>query len=507
LIDYVRARRSALPRDEDKSLRLIGRQPVWEVASNIVSRAFGPAWFLVRIPLVDPLVKRIMRVQFPSIVDGSMAPSRWFTTDTPKERVIKVDFERRAFSHLDLYCYDSIYDLAGLGIDLEVASLAEGLENDLPGHLRQAAESVAGENIDPERWLLHQLVHLWDLRRSSAAEPAVRRAGARALQRYFAETFFTDATPSSEGAICGLDLDGVLETEPVGFATLTRSSALALRALLRHGYQPVLVTGRSLAEVRERCGSYRLAGGVAEYGAAVYNHRTGRVQETITDRSCYDLDRLREALQGIEGVCLDRDHRYSVRAYEVGGEGRRRGLPATLIEHVLSDCGLQGSVLPISGDSQTDFVASSVNKGTGLRVLAADLGARCDVEHDKPLALAVGDTVADVPFFSLAKLAAVPRHADERARQPGVRVLKRKYQAGLAEAVSLITGHPPGGCDVCRWRPSVESRTLLTILGAQEQGIRSMMTAVVLLAVRNSVVYWRGSELRNRVHSYDSRDK
>lgn len=485
LIDYVRARHRILAVDEDMSLRLIGRQPVWEVASNILSRAFGRAWFLVRIPLLDSVVQRILRVRTPSIVDGSMAPSHWFTTNALGERFLKVDFERRAFSNLDLYCYDSIYDLASLGVDLDIAGLEDDPESGVAGRLREACKTVAGEDVSPERWLLHQLVHLWDLQRGNRREREVRRAGARALQRYFAEVFFNDVADRAGGAICGIDLDGVLETEPLGFASLTRTSALALRALLRHGYQPVLVTGRSLAEVRDRCSIYRLAGGVAEYGAVVYNHRTGRVQEVITDGDRDDLDRVRQALLRLDGVRLDHDYRYSVRAYRVGADGRRQGLPSTLVGRVLTESGLQGSVQPIPGDSQTDFMLSRINKATGVRVLAAELGFECDVQDGKPLALAVGDTVTDLPVFRLARLAAAPGHAEERMRRAGVTVLRGRYQAGLAEAVARLIGHAPGGCAVCQWRCSVESRLLLTILGAQEQGTRSMVRSAVLLGLRN----------------------
>ena len=46
---------------------------------------------------------------------------------------------------------------------------------------------------------------------------------------------------------------------------------------IMHGYQPVLATGRSLDEVRDRCTAYGLAGGVAEYGAFVYLSQNGEV--------------------------------------------------------------------------------------------------------------------------------------------------------------------------------------------------------------------------------------
>src|ERR1700704_2190599 len=106
--------------------------------------------------------------------------------------------------------------------------------------------------------------------------------------------------------------------------------------------------------------------------------------------------------------------------------------------------------------------------------------------RDDILALAIGDTVTDLPFLSLARLAAAPGHVEDRMRRAGVTVLRRKYQAGMAQAVAQLLGHSPGGCAACQWRGSSESRLLLSIIGAQERGHWSMLTAAYSLALRNA---------------------
>jgi hydroxymethylpyrimidine pyrophosphatase-like HAD family hydrolase len=484
-VEYVKTRRVALHVHEDKSLRQFGRLPVWEVASNILSQAFGRAWFLVRVPLLDRPVRRMLKVMRPSVVDGSMAPSHWFTSDQSGPGLVKVDFDRRAFSNLNLYCYDSVFDLAGLAADLDMATLAVGLRSDIPHRLRAACEAAAGERVSPERWLLHQLVHVWDLGREHPQDVDVRRSGARALQRYFGELFFNDVTLSPDGEICGLDLDGVLETEPLGFPALTGTSALALRSLLQHGYRPILVTGRSLAEVQDRCSTYKLAGGVAEYGAVVYNHHTRATRQTITQGDHQALDRLRDVLRGMEGVVLDQNYSHAVRAHRTDAEGRRGGLPTRIVGRLLTEGGLHDRIRPIHGDSQTDFVISGTSKATGVRMLASDLGMENVGDGHRPLAFAVGDTATDLPFLSLARLASAPGHADGGMRQADVTVQRGKYQAGLAQAVGRLLGHSPAGCPVCQWQCPSDSRLLLSIIGAQEQGPRSMVTAAWSLAARN----------------------
>ncbi len=479
---YTAARNRALAVGEDVSLRLFGQVPAWEVASNLLSRAFGRGWLLARVPLVDPLVKRILRVKRPSIIDGSMASSHWFVGEAGPENLLKVDFDERAFSNRDLYCYDPIFDLAGLA--------ADHADDRLGDELRRAYEALSAEPIGAERWLLYQLVHLWDRERNHPTEASkVARANSRALQSYFAALFFEDLTPPRSGDLCAVDIDGVLETEPLGFPGLTPSGAMALRALTLHGYRPILATGRSLSEVRERCDAYRLAGGVAEYGAAIYNHYTGEARALLTEAQLADLDRLRSALGEIEGVRLDPDFRYAIRAYRLNGQGRRRSLTAEVVEAALARSGAGQRIRPIVGEAQTDFVATGIDKGVGLRALAGDLGGGLRIGNRKPLALAVGDAASDLPMFDLATLACAPANADSGVRSAGVKLvklMKRPYQAGLALAVSALLGHSPGNCPVCRGPAlSPEAHWLQTILAAQEMGTRSMVRQALRLSIRD----------------------
>lgn len=485
--EYVTARNRSLTLEEDVSLRLIGELPAWEAASNLLSQAFGRAWLLARVPLVDPLVKRLLRVEHPSVIDGSTAPSRWFAGEAPG-RLLKVDFDRSTFrGDVELTCYDPVFDLAGLAASADLAALAKGVPaSRLARHLREAYESLSSEPVDAERWLLYCLVHLWDLRRCQDGEqPEVRRAFSRAVQRYFAEVYFEDVPSHAAGELCAIDNDGVLETCSLGFPSLTPAGAITLRALALHGYRPVLVTGRSLDEVRERCYAYRMAGGVAEYGAVVYDHRTGRARELLCEAERAHLDRLRAVLGEIRGVYVDRDFRHAVRAYRLDSAGQRRSLSPELVETALERSGARRWIRSIGGEAQTDFMAARIDKGIGLRILTDELGVGTRGMDEKRLALAVGDTVSDLPMFELAARAFAPAHADVRVRGAGVERLERPYQAGLALAASRLLGHPPGDCPTCRVpRLAPETRLLLTVLAAQESGRWGMLSSALLLGAR-----------------------
>jgi len=85
--------------------------------------------------------------------------------------------------------------------------------------------------------------------------------------------------------------------------------------------------------------------------------------------------------------------------------------------------------------------------------------------------MAVGDASEDAGMLGLARLGAAPANADSALRQSGAALLRRPAEAGLAEAVTRLIGHPPGGCRTCA-PPSLppSGRTLMALLGVQDLG-------------------------------------
>jgi hydroxymethylpyrimidine pyrophosphatase-like HAD family hydrolase len=464
---YVSERHRALPVAEDMSLRLVGEQPAWEVASTILSRAFGRAWPLAKVLVMDRVVKRLLHVSRSSVVDGSTDLDHWFSGERSGDLLVKVQPAEGPFSHLGLSCFDPAFDLAGATARIHDPSFARRLR-DTYAELDDAA-------VDQERIVLYELAHLWRRQRTHAGdEPELRRARSRAMQRYFAEAYLRDVDMSASGPLCALDIDGVLETEHLGFPAITPAAARTLRALMLHGYRPVLASGRSVGDVAERCRAYGLAGGVAEYGAACVTG-SGQVIELLPDGAAATLGPLRSALGETAGVRLDGDYRLAVRAYRVDRHGARRGLEGETIAACLDQAG-KGRVRAIVGHGQTDFVIEGVDKAIGLRRLAAELGAGEHAANAKPFALVVGDTVTDIPCADVAVLACAPGHAADTLREAGFERMKAPYQAGLAQAAARLLGHAPGGCSVCRPPPFTrERRLLLSALAVQERGWGSLV--------------------------------
>lgn len=471
VIDYLVARNGALRVPEDTALRLDGRLPAWEAVSNLVSGAFGRGWAWARMPLVDPVVKACLAVSAPSVVDGSMGLHNWFGPAAATQGLIKVDYDRRAFANVDLACFDPVADLAAVAVEAELACQ--------PGRFREEYECVTGEQISAERWFLLRFLHVWDrLRLGDGPDSQLRRAMSRVAQSYFAELFFQNVPAGGSGPLCALDVDGVLESEVIGTTSLTTASATALRALLCHHYRPVLMTGRSLVEVMDRCAAFGLAGGVAEYGSLIYDHIRGTTEVIVTKAQLQDLARARQVIERLAGLEMDGAYRHSIRVYRRVADARRTAPDADAIRRALGVHGLNAVVDVIPGDSQVDLVAAGVTKGAALAQLADRL--------DGAIALAVGDGQRDISAFSFARLAAAPRHAPRTVRAAAGWTAPNPYQAGLADAVGRLLGHRSGSCAACAIPAQPPLRLdLLTLISAQERGLRGMAAAA--LHVRRSI--------------------
>ncbi|MEA2590151.1 MAG: hypothetical protein QOH66_3078 [Actinomycetota bacterium] len=479
VVGYVVQRQQRLPLNNDPTIRLWGRFPAWESACSELSAVFGRGSKPARVLLVRRIVRRLLEARTPSVIDGATGVANWFHRQAGDEGpgLCKIDFDERAFSNLDLYCSDPLFDLAGFA--------ASCLSHDVVTRLLDTYRRVSNRDADPERWFLHQVVHLREMQRTRAiGDGETRQAMSAAMQRYFGRVLFSDVPPDPGGPhpgpvpTCAIDIDGVLEAESLGFAGPTPLSALTLRALRLHGYRLVLATGRSLSEVQDRCCAFGLAGGVAEYGAAVYDHATRRWRSLVPADASGDLETIRSLLATTDGVQVDPQFQHIVRA-STGG-ARRQGLSDELVERALG-AATSGRIRAIRGEDQTDFAVTGLDKGSGLRILLDEMGGE---PSDPPLRFAIGDTEEDVPMLRLASLAFAPSNATPGLQAtPGVRVMRHPYRRGLALAVSELLGHAPGGCPTCQPPPmGFETRALFAILSAQEAtGKLSMLGAALRL--------------------------
>jgi hydroxymethylpyrimidine pyrophosphatase-like HAD family hydrolase len=458
ITDYVVARRRALPAPFASTAGLGGRDPVWEVAAKLVSGQYGRLAIPARPLLLDPLMRRILSHEHPTVVDGNTDRRHWLPDGGSSGGLRKVDFHQRTFGNLDLTCYDPIFDLAG--------AAADPPDSRFEAELRSAYEDATDEQVDGERWLLYRLAYLWRLGRASQLDrDQVNRQSAEAVHDYLAALYLR-GLPAADGAVCAIDLDGVLECDRLGYPVTSPTGVLALRALIAHGYRPVLASGRSLPDVGRRCESFGLAGGVAEYGAALY------VAGAVTDlRSRADrdlLERIRGELMRWSSVQVDPQYQYAIRVRASQGP-----VPADLRPGIEALAG--PDALIIHGHDQTDITTVALDKATGLAVLTGMLG-------DPGCALAVGDSPPDLSMLAQASLARAPSNARLGAGGARVRLTKGAYQSGLAEACADLLGHHPGGCPECH-PPAFASRTkaMLAILDLRANGLATIGTRTAAL--------------------------
>jgi 3-deoxy-D-manno-octulosonate 8-phosphate phosphatase KdsC-like HAD superfamily phosphatase len=434
VVDHLVARHQSLAVDHDPSEDFEGRQCVVEVATEVLAGALGPAGPPARLRVVATAVRRVLRTRTPVVVDGRVTRDRFLSAG---DGLVKLDAADGAFSHKDLATYDPAFDVAQLA------------ETPLGRDVRSGWEQRTGRVIEPERWLLHRLVHRWDRRRHrEIGAGAAGRTTARALQDHLAEVLL-DVGPTADGPWVALDVDGVLEGPVLDASAPGRTGATALRALLAHGHRVALVTGRSVDDVADRVSAWRLAGGVAEYGTALVVG--DEVVDLRTDEDRERMDRLRSDL----GDAVDPGHRYAVRTTH----------PLTADELAVLDL---AGVVTVPGEGQTDFVPAGCSKARAFVVLLDRSGAA-----GEPLALAVGDGPADLDLLDLADRPFLPRHAKALARARH-RVTRRRYQAGLADAVADLLGHRPGTCRRCAAHLTAESEFVLAVLSLKEAGPRGI---------------------------------
>ncbi len=201
--------------------------------------------------------------------------------------------------------------------------------------------------------------------------------------------------------ILSLDVDGVLENEVAGFSCTSLAGIAALRLLQLGRVAVLLNTGRSVQAVRDRSTQFRLFGGVAEFGAVIWDGVFGREESALPDeRGLGQLARLRSVLWADNEIVLDPTHRHSVRVSQLSESGPE-ALPGSRSRHLLDRHELSELSFWVA-PRHTDFVPRRGDKATGLARLREELGLA-----SLPLA-AMGDAACDVPMLKAARSAFLP---------------------------------------------------------------------------------------------------
>jgi len=397
------------------------------------------------------------RCPTPTMTDSKMSPEEWITASSG---LMKADFEHHGQGKNELGMADPAYDLAD-------AILHFGLSTNESAQLVGSYIHNSGDVGVEERLFLHKLLAgMWAQNLATLGLQNRRLLHRRNEfhQQYVASwNFLVSETVKECGTLCqppsavawrfplvSLDIDGVIDRMAFGFPSTTAAGVQAISLLHAHGCAIAVNTARSMREVTEYCRAYHFAGGVAEYGSAIYDAVTGRQLVLVSQESLQELEQVRHALRQIPGVFLNDDYRYSLRTFTYQ-QGRTAPLPPLVIQDLMAGLRIQRLRVHQTG-LDTAIIAKEVDKGRGLRALLAFAGL-----SSGPV-LAVGDSEPDLAMFEAASRCFAPGNVtcSRQALLLGCYISSSPYQPGLLEIAHQIV-HPRG--DECgRCKVEMESR-------------------------------------------------
>jgi hypothetical protein len=444
LASYVAARANRLRLPQDPCFDSPGyRWTGWDEIVGILRDVYGP--YLGRLksravrdrlrPLVSPM---------PAVVDGRMRPGEWLQGAA---QTYKVDAEHHNFGGGELDIADPAYDLAAAFFEHEFSEAQQ----------REALAAYVAESGDrtvEDRLLLYEL--LYGVVAMRAAAEAATRAGrsarrdipnrrylwARAalvarLNRFHANLAHVSSAPRWTKQLFFLDLDGVFDSDSLGFPHTTPSGIAALEVLRAHDVSVVLNTGRSVDQVRRYCASYRLPGGLAEHGSVFVDAVHGRELSLVDADGAAQLERCRRLIAALPGACADPAYAHSIRVYRFAGR-RTTSIGAAEISAMLADAGCDRLDV-IEREADTYIVQKGTGKAAGIRAVREYLGCR-----DEPAA-AIGDCDLDRDALRSVEWGYAPANCARAlralARRGGCRVMREPIQRGLLAAARDVVRH------------------------------------------------------------------
>ncbi len=442
MVAYLNRRTERLGLDEDPRLDYPVIGWGWLQALRILRRAYGPRiGYIKNSSLMEQLSRS--SCQTPVLTDGRMRPGEWLAT---KKGLLKVDFEQHNFGAPEFDVVDPAYDLAITSFEFHLARETE--EKMIRDYSRSSGDSTVFDRIILFKLLygtiemersLHGLLH-----RKAGSDPEYLNRRNIWSWNYLVFTMnnfcagLIKAASVSDGKakLFFMDLDGVFDSEVLGFAHTSTSGIKALSLLGNGGYSVVPNTGRSIVHVKNYCSSYGFSGGIAEYGSVIYD-AAGDHEISLADaEGMEELDRLRAFIKRSQDIFTDYTYRYAVRAYRYGPDGTE-GLTKEEAAGILKAAHLNKLKIVIR-QADTYFIAKNVDKGLALTRYLEHF--QSDVEE----AGAIGDSDEDIPMLKAAAKAFAPENGSagikSLAAEGGCSIVSGNRQHGLLSAAERLLG-------------------------------------------------------------------
>lgn len=471
--NYVASRAASLKVEVDHTIDIHSKWTFWHHLAAVLSRSYGFAGYFSRLQLHTKLVNAL-RYERPSVVDGNIGPAKWLASNGSFK---KVDFEEHAFDQFDRHSFDPAYDVAGICYEFR---LDREEEEALVAYYRKKS----GDQGICDRLFAYKLLYaaerslFWeyvlnnrssevDLYQANLEHAYCQRYLNRLVNSYLTGIFSSMPVGTKEAkGVFALDIDGVLEDFTLGFPSTSPAGSEAIKMLKNHGFAVLLCSGRSLAEMQDRCESYQLSGAAAEYGSAIWDHGRREKRALIGREAQKQLSALRRLIEKLPYVYLHPDFEFSLRAYEFKSdmmwmlEGER--ILELIDQHKLDLL----TLLP--GYLKGDVISKEVDKAKGLLALIEQLELT-----GKPI-YAMGDSLPDLPMLRAADRRFAPANASvdlmKNAGTLEIRKATKPSMAGLKEIVERVV-HGKRSCSVCHQQPRLSQvdQLLVEIFRSRDQ--------------------------------------
>jgi hydroxymethylpyrimidine pyrophosphatase-like HAD family hydrolase len=469
--DALRLEKSDPPANETRAVYSGARR-----VARTLGGTMGGAGALAQFRVADAL-SRHLGPEHPASIDARMGAAEWVRSGGGD--LVKVDFEEHGVDITDRWVMDPVHDVAAASVGLHLDAESEARL------LKSYALATGDHDRLRARLAYHKLMAgLAELEAIQTASPepgsrtereglardlvTIEQTLTRTINGYLAGLYLPDIASRETGDVWALDLDDTLENDSLGFQATSPAGAVALRTLAAHDQVVLTSTGRSLAEVQDRCETYAIAGGIAEYGSVAWDARHRRQLAIISDESRLALDKLREAILDETDILLDPRYEHTLRLFRNTSDGRR-GMKVEEITQVIERHRLQG-IEVVEGFRKTVVWAAGSDKAHALSPLLRSLG----VDREARTLHVVGDEITDLGLMTLADHRHAPGNASDdlraRARELGITVAARGRAAGVLEVVIRQLHGSRRLCPTCgEVKLDRADGVLVEILGVQDR--------------------------------------
>ena len=396
----------------------------------------------------------------PTLVDGRMRPDEWVVRTRENysgksdlndkgDRLVKVDFEQHNFGAPELDIVDPAYDIAIMSFEFQLTEEEEAKV------ISQYSKESGDEDTLLERIFIYKL--LYATAESERIHHSIMERNKRDVlcelnrrsqrcwdfrvfaMNKFCSSLMTKSTHNSKlTGLFFMDIDGVFDVEVLGFPHTTIKGLEAISYLRSNGYSVIPNTGRSCSHVRNYCASYGFDGGIGEYGSVIVDMVHDKEIPLISDEVAEEISRCRKVIDNLEGVFIDPNYLYSVRAFRYTPHGTQ-GMEEEEVEKIFKEYGFS-KLRAIVRDLDTYIVGKEMSKGKAI-----DQYKKWMDYPDNFVTGVIGDSDEDVSMLESVKYAFAPRNCSESISRMGKQgkctIVSKPAQLGLMQTAEKISNY------------------------------------------------------------------